>query len=282
MKKFDTDSLFIKVGQWFKDNDANLWDTLGKEEKIEYCRKISKITEEYVNDRIFNEVQKIDYNSQMDDFRINFEQEIILQAALFVAKKKYGYWCVDEGGVSLDKLKVTGLEIVRSDSPEMIREALKEILSMILKNEKDSDISKTIQSYKSSLLKCLPEEIAANVGVNGITKYVGSDFSCKKGTPWHVKAAANYKKMLVNLKLGNKYEDIFDGSKIKVVYLKKNKYNMETMAFLRWPQEFNGILDVDMKTMIDKFFIKKIETLLKPMKKEGICNSNEHTMGVFF
>lgn len=278
----DTDSLFLMLGQWISDNDSKIWSGLPKEEKIKYLKEISIIIEEYVNERIFNEVQRVDYNSQVEDFKISFEQEIILQSALFVAKKKYGYWCVDEGGVSLDKLKVTGLEIVRSDSPEIIRDGLREILSMILKNEKESKILDVINHYKKIIKKCYPEEIAANVGVNGIRKYINDDFTCKKGAPWHVKATANYKKLRKELNLVNKYEDIYDGTKIKVVYLKKNKFRIEAIAFLRWPKEFNDYLEVDISKMIEKFFVKKINTLLKPMNKENLLDSQNQIMGMFF
>lgn len=276
----DTDSLFLMVEYFVKSYGCVKWDGLSKEEKIVYTKRISEVIENYVNERVFTDVQKGDYNSQVDDFKIYFEQEIIAQSALFVAKKKYGYWCVDEAGIPKDELRVTGLEIVRSDSPEQIRDMLKSVLSDILKNEDEEKLRKKIQQYKKELMKCLPEEIAANIGVNGISKYI-EDGNPIKGTPWHVKAVANYKKLLKKLSNGSHYDDIHEGSKIKVVYLKPNRYGMETMAFLRWPKEFDKFVEVDKNKMIRNFFEKKIEILLQPMGKCDMLKNSDVIFDIF-
>ena len=94
---------------------------------------------------------EIVYNSNETDFRIKFKQEIVAKSILFVKKKKYSAWHTNEEGVAVDKIKTTGLEIVRSDTPEVVRPMLKDIMNMILKGVGDKDLSSAIDKYKKEL-----------------------------------------------------------------------------------------------------------------------------------
>jgi len=277
----DTDSLFVKLGEWIVDQGYKDWNILNDDEKIELIKKISACMEQYIDNRIFNEIQLQDYNSQVDDFKIAFKQEIIAKTALFVKKKKYAYWLLNEEGVSKNEIKVTGLEIVRSDSSEAIRPRLKSIMEMIMKQYSDEEIGRTLRKYKKELNQLDPEALAANIGVNGINKYLSMG-SPKKGTPWHVKGVYNYRLLLKELGVQDKYEDIHEGLKAKVIYVKKNPYNIDTITFHDWPKEFNDVVQYDLETMIDKFFVKKIRLLLNPLNKEAIIDSNIDAIKAFF
>lgn len=281
----DTDSLFVMLGSWIKDNldDPDDWVKMSDEDKIKIIKKIAVVIEDEVNEKIFTDVQLDHYNSQVHDFKIGFKQEIIAKNALFVKKKKYAYWCVDNEGIPTDKIEVTGLEIVRSDSSEAIRERLKRIMEMIIKGFPDTEIIDTIDKYKKELMKVYPEEIAANISVNNIDKYV-IDEVIQKGAPWHVKGVANYRRILKELNIKDNYEDVEEGIKAKVVYVKKNPFNFETVSFLRWPKEFDKILVVDKNIMIEKFFIKKIRSLLEPINKEDLLadKAAEKSVSMFF
>lgn len=279
----DTDSLFVKLGDYFEREMGNDWRRTSDAKKIERMLSFSKEIEEYVNDRIFNETQLIDYNSQVHDFKISFKQEIVAKTALFVRKKKYAYWCVNKEGVPSDEISVTGLEIVRSDSSEAIRGRLKHIMELILQGEDDDLIRSKIDKYKKELMDVYPEEIAANITVNNTGKYIEDDFQYRKGTPWHIKGVANYRRILNELGIRDKYEDIYDSVKAKVLYVKKNPFNVDVITFHRWPKEFENIFMVDYATMIEKFFTHKIEFLLEPMnKKELLQLDGKKNLGFFF
>jgi DNA polymerase elongation subunit (family B) len=298
----DTDSLFVGLGEWIKDYGLdNAWDNFTKDEKIMWIKKISRVIEKYIDDRIFKEVQIRDYNSQVHDFKIGFKQEIIAQTALFVKKKKYSYYLVDEEGVPKDELKTTGLEIVRSDSSEAIRPRLKKIMEMIVKQERDEKIAAEIRRCRKELKEMSPEDLAANVGINNIRKYltgtikkgdfweeekktnfVTDIFRPKKGTPWHVKGVYNYRVLLEALDIQDKYEDIYEGLKAKVIYVKKNPFDIDIVTFQEWPKEFDNVIQFDYETMIEKFFINKIRTLLEPLDKEHIIDRDDAKLDVFF
>lgn len=237
--------------------------------------------EKYIDNRIFHEVQLGDYNSQVHDFKIGFKQEIIAKSALFVKKKKYSYHLVNKEGVPKDELKTTGLEIVRSDSSEAVRPRLKKVMEMIVKQESDLNISTQIRKYRKELREMTPAELAANVGINNIRKYLSSGTPIK-GTPWHVRGVHNYRNLLRHLDIKDKYEDIYEGLKAKVIYVKKNPFEVDIITFQEWPTEFDEVLQYDHETMIDKFFINKIRTLLEPLGKEHIIDNDDSKLKVFF
>jgi len=99
----------------------------------------------------------------------------------------------------------------------------------------------------------------------------------------HVKGVANYRRLLRLLKLEGKYEEIFDDTKVKVLYVKKNQFNFDSIAFIRWPAEFDKVLQIDMPTQIEKVFIHKIAGLLQVMNKTELIHQKAKTnIGLFF
>jgi DNA polymerase elongation subunit (family B) len=277
----DTDSLFVKLGEWVDDIRSDVWEELDDDGRIELIKEISAMMEKYIDERIFNETQLQDYSSQVHDFKIGFKQEIIAKTALFIKKKKYAYWLLNDEGVPTDKMKVTGLEIIRSESAEAIRPRLKDVMDKIMRQASDKEIAGLIRKYKKELHKLEPEDLAANIGINGIKKYLGTGIP-KKGTPWHVKGVHGYRLLLKELGIQDKYEDIHEGLKAKVVYVKRNPYNIETITFHDWPKEFDGIIQLDKETMIDKFFVKKARFLLSPIGKESVIDGDMDAVEAFF
>jgi hypothetical protein len=115
--------------------------------------------------------------------------------------------------------------------------------------------------------------------VNNIKKYIGTGKPIKR-TPWHVRGVHNYRILLKELGIDKKYEQIHEGEKAKVVYLKPNTYDLDIMTFQKWPTEFDRYLTIDYDLMIDKFFMNKVGFLLNPMGKESLLRSKE-TENVF-
>ena len=276
----DTDSLYINVGAVLKRYTTYM---MNDESIIEATKQLATIIENYVNNRAYKEVQRKAYNSAETDFRIKFKQEIIAKTVLFVKKKKYSCWIIDEEGAQVDKIKTTGLEIVRSDTPELVRPMLKQAMNMILKKHPDKELIAFVAQCRKELQVAVPEQLATNIGVHDTTKYIESDFSCKKGTPMQVKGVANYRNLLKQMKLTGKYEDITEGGKVKVVYVKKNTLNMESISFLRWPSEFDKVVQIDIEKMITKTLLNKLSILLEPMNKVDLLNGKaKETLNLFF
>ncbi len=280
----DTDSLFLSIEEFLMDNGVTQeqWDKLTDDQKTNYVIQISKEVEKYVNDCSFERLQKEVYNSQVTDFKISWKQEMTMKSVLFVEKKKYGYHNVNKEGVPKDQIDVTGLEIIRSETPVVFRKALNKVLELILKNTSDKEIMKYVNSQKKHTDFSDPLLICANIGVNNIDKYlVGDDYI--KGTPYHVKGVSNYRKLLKILGIQKKYRDIHEGEKARVTYVKNNPHKITIVTFYDWPKEFTSFgIEVDVKVQMEKFFLKKVEYLLSPMGREAIMRRNQTSLGAFF
>jgi DNA polymerase elongation subunit (family B) len=273
----DTDSVFIKVGHFLDQVLTNEWKSLDQELIIDGILKISKIVEDYVNECAYNETQVGEYNSRMskEEFSIVFKQEIVCKSALFIQKKKYGYHVVNKEHIPCDKIDVTGLEIVRSETPSVFREALRDMLGMILRNSDDTAIFDAYTEYKRQARNAYPEEISENKGIKGLSKYI-IDGEPIKGTPYHVRAASQYHKMLLELNIEDIYPEIEEDTKNRLVYVKPNPYNVKCIMYDRWPSEFTAVgVEPDYEKMIDKFLYRKMVALLEPMGKAHILTQNQ-------
>lgn len=278
----DTDSLFINIGGFLDNNIGTDWHSLPDDKKVFYIKKICSNIEEHVNDHCYRDTQRKSYNSPVTDFRIKWKQEVIAKAALFISKKRYSMFHVDEEGATVDKIKNVGLEIVRSDTASAIKPRLKEIVDMILRGVSDNELKSKIMKHKKEIAGVYPEEIALNVGISDIEKYEDKDGNSMKGTPMHTKGAINQKKLVKMLKLENKIDFLSSGVKAKVVYVKKNMLGIESLAFTRWPKEFDDIVEIDYQLHISKFYTDKIKTLLEPMGKGVLLNDNSGGLDLFF
>ena len=276
-------SCYVSIFRWLEQMGVDLgkWDSLTQDKKIEYVQRIAKEVEKYVNEKSFDVTQKQHYNSQVDDFKINFEQEKIALSAIFATKKRYATWTLLDEGSWKDDMSITGLEIIRSDSPELVKPKIKNVLEMLLKNKSEGEVSSYISECKKELKKCSPNEIAENKGVNKLEKYINPDNTTKKGAPHQIKGVANLRYLLDKLDLD--YEVPQNGNKAKVVYLQKNKYNVNSLSFLEWPKEFeeHGIF-VDYPKMIENNFTKKLKNLLVVLKKEDLLNDDIGIDSLFF
>lgn len=272
----DTDSVFIRLGHFLdrvmKDDYRHYED----DHIIAVILELSKEIECYVNDCAFIETQVGEYNSQVDKetFSIVFKQEIVCKSALFITPKKYGYHLVNEEGVPKDKIDVTGLEIIRSETPSGFKDALRDMLGMILRSADDDTIYDTYVKYKKEARDLYPEEISENKGIGDIDKWIKDGYPMK-GTPYHVKAVYNYHRLIKELEIDDIYPEIHEDSKQKLAYVKPNPYGVKTVMYDRYPPEFveAGILP-DYDKMIDKFLTNKLRMLLAPAGREHILDKN--------
>ena len=200
--------------------------------------------------------------------KIDFKREVIADKGVFVAKKRYALNVLDDEGLRLKdpKLKVMGLEIVRSSTPAPIRDSLKEAVRLVLTSDEEH-----LQTYISEAQKHFKtlsvEEIAFPRGCNNLQKYTSTADIYQKGTPIHVRGSLLYNKLLKDQSLNLKYEKIQEGDKIKFLYLKEpNSLHENTIAFVtKLPKEFGVNKYVDYDLIFQKAFIDPLENILKPL-----------------
>lgn len=268
----DTDSLFVALNDWILmqlgDDYEDIWHEMDEDEKDAFILEIAKVIEKDVNDRSFYETQKIDYNSQVDkdDFRIVFKQEMIAKSGIFVKKKKYMYHSINEEGAKVDEVVLKGIEIVRSDSPLIVKENMKKLAINILKGYTDDQIIEEIERCRELFYNATPSEISENKSINNIEKYLVNNVPQKK-CPYTVRGLSSLRTLIKDMGLESEHEDIVEGQKAKIVYLKENRYGISVLSYLDWVEAFQKELQIDYQKMIYNHFEKKLELILAPINK---------------
>jgi len=226
-----------------------------------------------------------------DKHRFDIKQECIAKSAFWVAKKRYGQWIINDGGVVCDKLDVKGLDIVRSNFPPAMRDLMTQVLKDILGSVEKDEIDEKILEFKKSMKHRDLIDIAPPTGVRGLRKFAdkrnknGSIFTpMHKGTPVHVKAAWIYNDLLDYHKLNN-VEKIKNSEKIKWVYLKDNPLNVKQIAFKGYddPPKIMEFIEqnVDYDKLFEKALFKKIKVFYEALDWE-LPLDKKNTLERFF
>ena len=257
----DTDSCYVTcktlVDNFFPDKD--------KEKVVDL---LDKIATDKIEPAIAQAMAKLGNYTNAFEQKIDFKREVIADKGVFVAKKRYALNVLDDEGLRLKepKLKVMGLEIVRSSTPGPIRESLKEAVRLILTSDEEH-LQTFIADAKQDFNSRTPEDIAFPRGCNNLVKYKSTSDIYQKGTPIHVRGSLLYNNLLDKMNLKLKYEKIQDGDKIKFLYLKEpNSLHENTIAFItKLPHEFKLNQYVDYDTIFQKAFVDPLENILKPI-----------------
>lgn len=259
----DTDSIYLNMEGIVNKFCAKKNTT----EKIDYIDNIcGKIMAPFI-DRQFS---KLATSMNAYDNRISMEREVIADKGIWVAKKRYMLNVWDSEGIrySQPKQKIMGIETTRSSTPEVVRKKLKEVIHIIL-NKDESDLVEFVGEFRKEFFSMTPEQIAFPRSVNGMDKYKDKDQIYKKGTPIAVKGALLYNHYIAKKNLSKKYSKIFEGEKIKFIYLKKPnplagyKGDDCVIAFPnKIPREFGIEPFVDYSLQFEKTFIDPLTTIL--------------------
>jgi DNA polymerase elongation subunit (family B) len=255
----DTDSCYISLDPLVRKYYSNL----PRDKLIDV---LDKICEEKITETINKSCDGLaDYTNAFQK-KIIFKREAIAERGLWVAKKRYALNVYDNEGVRYKdpKLKVMGLEIVRSSTPAPVRESLKEAVRLALTTD-EKTLQGFIEHTRILFNKFEPEQIAFPRGVNGLMKYTSGADIYAKGTPMHVRGALMYNHLLRKNKLDKKYELIQEGEKIKFLYLKEPNHIRENcIAFIgKIPKELDLDRYIDYNTMFEKSFLEPIKQIIE-------------------
>ena len=193
------------------------------------------------------------------------KRECIAEKGIWTAKKRYILNVWDNEGVRYDepKLKMMGIEAVKSSTPAPCRAYIKQALKIIMEGTEDQLID-FIEEKRLEFSSLEPEEIAFPRSASNITKYLSNTTIYSKGTPLHIRGCVMFNHLLREKKCTHKYNLINDGEKIKFTYLKlPNPSRENVIAFIsELPREF-GLKDfIDYDTMYNKSFIEPMKLIL--------------------
>ena len=253
----DTDSGYYKIAHFM-----NSVDETDIQKKVDIADRFGEeVMQPYIDSVC---VDLCDYMNGYEQ-KMNWSREVIADKAIWVAKKKYVMSVLDNEGVRYKKepkIKLTGLEAVKSSTPEWSRKLLKECYILAL-NKTEEDLQQRVKSIYDEFVEFDSHTIAIPRGVNNIEKWYDPDRLFIKGTPQNVKAAIVHNYMVDKLELKH-IGKIVSGSKIKFIELKMpNPTGYPIVAFDTYlPEEFKLEKYVDRDTIFEKAFIKPLEIFL--------------------
>lgn len=273
----DTDSIYVSfaklVDSVFGDKQS---DTL---KVVEF---LDKVCEDKFQKYIDDSYQELaDYMNAFDQM-MQMKREVIADKAFWTAKKRYVLNVYNSEGVQYaePKLKVMGLEMVKSSTPSVVRQKLKDTVKVILEGDQFA-LQRYVEDYRKEFYKLSPEQIAFPRSVNGLKEYADANNIIKKGTPINTRAALLYNHMIVKLNLTNKYQPIKEGDGIKYLYLKEpNPLRQNVIGFLsEMPKEFDIHSYIDYDLQFEKVYLDAVSIMVNSI---GWSVVEQNTLEDFF
>jgi len=263
----DTDSVYIDLGSVF-DKDADEKDVIELADFI--GDEVNKAFPAFMKD-VFNVPEA--WNSI-----ITTEREVVSDKSIFLNKKKYIMHVINDEGITVDKMKIMGVEIKKTDTPIVIQDFLKELIDMILNHAEFDDITAFVDDFKIKYFTMDMFTIGNPKTIRNLTKYEDKleeqgDF---KGFPQHARAS-----MVFNAYSGDQDAPITSGAKIKIIYIKHK--DMDYIAIpsdiTKIPEFLEGV-DIDYHKQWESVH-RKVEAYLKPIGLDKKSRNEALTASLF-
>ena len=254
----DTDSVYINLGDLVEKAVPKGTPT----------EKTVDILDKFCEDRIVPFIDKSydelsDYLNCMEKTLV-MKRECIAERGIWTAKKRYILNVHNSEGVQYaePKLKIMGIEAIKSSTPSECRQALKEIFKVIVTGSEDKT-QDAIRHFRNHFFTLPAHEVAFPRSVSDINKWVRKKEVYAKGTPIHVRGAILHNNAIQG-ELATKYEIIQNGDKVKFCYLKlPNPLQENVVSFKDFlPPELQLDKYIDYETQFQKTFLDPIEPIL--------------------
>ncbi len=259
----DTDSVYLNLGPVVdkflskqkddKEKVVNLLDKVCQDQLEPFIDKSYKELAEYVN---------------AYDQKMQMKRENIADRGIWTAKKRYILNVWDSEGVRYEepKLKIMGIEAVKSSTPAPCRTMIKEALKVMMTGTEDEMI-KYIDEARKKFYSMGPENVSFPRSVSDVNKHKNYATIYGKGCPIHVRGSLLYNHYIKERGLDNKYSMISNGEKIKFVYLKKaNPIRENVISFINeFPYELGLDKYIDYELQFNKAFLEPVKVILDAM-----------------
>ena len=256
----DTDSIYLNMGPFvdcvYKGREKTT------EGIVTFLNKVCELElEKYIEGSYQELAEYVNAYQQ----KMVMKRENIAERGIWTAKKRYILNVWDSEGVRYDepKLKMMGIEAVKSSTPAPCRKMIKDGLKLMM-NGTEEDVIEFIDKCRSEFSKLPPEQIAFPRSVSNVKKYHDRAMIYSKGTPIHCRGALLYNHYLKEKNLTNKYSLIQNGEKIKFFYLKEpNPLHENVISFIQeFPKELELDKYIDYNLQFEKSFVEPLKTIL--------------------
>ena len=256
----DTDSIYLNLGPLVTKFFGNK-----SGDKTAIVGILDTICEETLEPFIESSYQKLaDYVSAYDQ-KMSMKRENIADRGIWTAKKRYILNVWDSEGVRYEepKLKMMGIEAVKSSTPAPCRKMIKDALKLVMEGTED-DVIDFIADSRKKFYSMTPEEVSFPRSCSKVQKYKAHAEIYTKGTPIHVRGSLLFNHYIKKNNLDAKYSLINDGEKIKFCYLKKpNPIQENVISFIQeFPKELGLQKYLDYDTQFEKSFLEPLKIIL--------------------
>jgi DNA polymerase elongation subunit (family B) len=256
----DTDSIYLNMGPLvqtiFKGREKTT------ESIVSFLDKVCKVELEKYIEGCYQELA--DYVNAYDQ-KMQMKRENIADRGIWTAKKRYILNVWDSEGVRYEepKLKMMGIEAVKSSTPAPCRKMIKDALKLMMSGTED-EVIEFIDKCRREFKTLPPESISFPRSASDVQKYSSSSNIYAPKTPIHVRGALLFNHYIKQNKLTNKYSLIQNGEKIKFIYLKKpNSIHENIISFIQeFPKELNLDRYIDYDLQFEKAFLEPLKIIL--------------------
>ena len=267
----DTDSLYVNFGPLVKK--------LSPANPVFFLDKICKEHFEPVLQKAYEKLFK---NMNAHKNRMVMAREGISDSGIWTAKKRYILNVHNNEGIQYKepKLKIMGIEAIKSSTPEVVRDKFKKAFNLIISGT-EAEAQRFIQDFRNEFKTLNPEQVAFPRRVSNITDWHDNKTIYKKSCPIHVRGSLLFNKHLKYNKLQQQYELITNGSRIKFCYLKlPNPIKENVIAFQdALPKELKLHNYIDYDLQFNKTFIEPLNLILHSI---GWTAEEQTTLEDFF
>ena len=256
----DTDSIYLNLGDLVEKVYEGREKTT--ESVVSFLNKICEVEfEKYIE----SSYEKLASYVNAYDQKMFMKRENIAERGIWTAKKRYILNVWDSEGVRYEepKLKMMGIEAVKSSTPAPCRTMIKDGLKIMM-NGTEEEVIDYIDNCRAKFKTLTPEEIAFPRTVSNVKKYHSHTDIYSKGTPIHARGALLFNYYVKKNKLDRKYSLIGNGEKIKFIYLKKpNIIQENVISFIQdFPRELNLDKYIDYELQFEKSFVEPLKAIL--------------------
>ena len=258
----DTDSIYLSL-------DRLVSKTIVEQKPHADTKQIISFMDKVCEDRIQPFIDKAyadlaEYINAYEQ-KMQMKREALADKGIWTAKKRYVLNVYNNEGVEYakPKVKVMGLEMIKSSTPSFCREKLWEAIDVILTGA-ESDVIEFIEKTKSEFKSVPIPEISFPRGVNGLDKFSDAKTVFGKGCPIHVRGSLLYNHLIKAKKLDKKHQTIKEGEKIKFIYLvEPNTIQSNVISFPQvLPEELDITKYIDYNTQFEKSFVEPLKIIL--------------------